>query len=170
MRYFSIFLFLTYCLNSQNINVNNEFNYSLIRSQILSGELNSDYSLNIKPLNFSNGFNNLLKDEYKVLVNNEKNNFEIKFLGIDYFIEYNTSHPYNRNNGSMIPNKGYQHIISPGIFLRFGPLTIQFQPEHHYSGNKSFNGFWDGHYPEIWAKRYRLWNHIDMPEKFGKKT
>ena len=169
MRYFSIFLFLTYCLNSQNINVNNEFNYSLIRSQILSGELNSDYSLNIKPLNFSNGFNNLLKDEYKVLVNNEKNNFEIKFLGIDYFIEYNTSHPYNRNNGSMIPNKGYQHIISPGIFLRFGPLTIQFQPEHHYSENKSFNGFWDGHYPEIWAKRYRLWNHIDMPEKFGNR-
>ena len=42
------------------------------------------------------------------------------------------------------------------------------KPEHHYSQNKKFDGFWEGHYPEfIWAKRYRLWNLIDMPERFG---
>ena len=32
---------------------------------------------------------------------------------------------------------------------------------------KNFDGFWEGHYSEIWAKRYKLWNHIDMPERFG---
>ena len=67
----------------------------------------------------------------------------------------------------MIPNRGYQHIISPGIFIKTGPLTIQFKPEHHFSENKEFDGFWEGHYSEIWAKRYKLWNHIDMPERFG---
>ena len=49
----------------------------------------------------------------------------------------------------MIPNKGYQHIISPGFF-RAGPLSIQFKPEHHFSENKNFDGFWEGHYPVIW--------------------
>ena len=68
----------------------------------------------------------------------------------------------------MIPNRGYQHIISPGFFLRLGPLSIQLKPEHHFSENKPFNGFWEGHYPEIWQKRYQLWNHIDLPERFGK--
>ena len=48
-----------------------------------------------------------------------------------------------------------------------GPLSIQFKPEHHYSENKVFDGFWEGHYPVIWKKRYMLWNHIDMPERFG---
>ena len=52
----------------------------------------------------------------------------------------------------MIPNRGYQHIISPGIFIKTGPITIQFKPEHHFSENKEFDGFWNGHYPEIWAK------------------
>ena len=95
---------------------------------------------------------------------------EFKSLGIDYFLEYNTHHPYNRNNGTMIPNRGYQHIISPGLFLKLGPLSITFKPEHHFSENNSFDGFWEGHYPEIWAKRYQLWNKIDMPERFGEKN
>ena len=36
-------------------------------------------------------------------------------------------HPYNRNNGSMIPNRGYQHIVSTGFYLEFGPLSVQFK-------------------------------------------
>ena len=67
----------------------------------------------------------------------------------------------------MVPNRGYQHIISPGVFFKLGPLSIQFKPEHHYGENKIFDGFWEGHYPIIWSKRYRLWNRIDMPERFG---
>ena len=38
----------------------------------------------------------------------------LKF-SIDYNLEFNSNHPYNRNNGTMIPNRGYQHIISPGV-------------------------------------------------------
>ena len=91
-------------------------------------------------------------------------------MGLDYFLEYNTHHPYNRNNGTMIPNRGYQHIISPGLFFKLGPLSVQLKPEHHFSENKNFDGFWEGHYPYIWYQRYRLWNAIDMPEKFGNKS
>ena len=66
----------------------------------------------------------------------------------------------------MIPNKDI-NILSPGIYFKLGPLSLKFKPEHHYSENKTFDGFWDGHYGEVWLKRYRLWNYIDMPERFG---
>lgn len=161
-------LFVSLNLLSQNININNDFNYTFIRNSVLNGLINTDYSLNVKPLDVDD-FNTLLTDEFKIILKNKKETIIFKSLGIDYFIEFNSHHPYNRNNGTMIPNRGYQHIISPGVFFKIGPLSIQLKPEHHYSDNSSFDGFWEGHYPEIWAKRYQLWNHIDMPERFGEK-
>ena len=32
-----------------------------------------------------------------------------------------------------------------------------------------YDGFWEGHYDEIWAARYSTWNNIDMPERFGEQ-
>ncbi len=164
----TILIFFSLNIESQNINVNNNFNYELIRSSILNGKINTDFSLNIKPIEF-NEFKEVLGKQFTTLIKNKKNTIQIKSLGVDYFLDYNTTHPYNRNNGTMIPNRGYQHIVSPGIFLKLGPLSIKFKPEYHFSENKDFNGFWEGHYPEIWAKRYQLWNLIDMPERFGEK-
>ena len=160
------FLFIPIFIIGQNINLNNDFNNQLIRYSVLANEINTDLSLNIKPLN-SNYFSEILGNQNKIILSNPSNTIQIKTLGIDYFIEYNSHHPYNRNNGTMIPNRGYQHIISPGIFIKTGPLTILFKPEHHFSENKEFDGFWEGHYSAIWAKRYKLWNLTDMPERFG---
>ena len=145
------FLFFSISVFSQNLNVNNDYYFNKIKSSILTGEIKSELSLNIRPLN-SNNFKSLFIGN-KNIITDSKKKFEIKNLGVDYFIEYNSHHPYNRNNGTMIPNRGYQHIISPGIFVKYGLLTIQFKPEHHYSENKNFDGFWEGHYPAIWAKR-----------------
>ena len=166
MRLYILF-FLTLSVNSQNIDVNNSFYYEQISNSILQGNLETAYSLNIKPI-LSNDLLEFPK-QFNTLISNEKKTLLIKSLGVDYFLDYNTHHPYNRNNGSMIPNRGYQHIVSPGLYFKIGPLSIKFKPEHHYSENKKFDGFWDGHYPEIWAERYKLWNHIDMPERFGDK-
>ena len=163
------FYFILISLNAQNIDVNNDFNSQLIRYSIISGKLDSDISFNIKPISFDKSFNELIGNQFRTIFKNEKESIMLKSLGVDYFIEFNTRHPYNRNNGTMIPNRGYQHIVSPGLFLKMGPLSIQFKPEHHYSENKEYDGFWEGHYPVIWAKRYRLWNKIDIPERFGKK-
>lgn len=159
-------LLVSFNLTSQNINVNNDFNYTLIRNSVLDGLIETDYSLNIKPTAL-NDFNALFPNQFKTVLKNKKESIILKSLGLEYFIEFNSHHPYNRNNGTMLPNRGYQHIISPGLFFKVGPLTIQLKPEHHYGDNKIYDGFWEGHYPEIWAKRYQLWNHIDMPERFG---
>ena len=160
------FLFFPIFIIGQNINLNNDFNNQLIRYSVLANEIETELSFTVRPLNF-NSFSEILGNQYKTILSNSSNTIQIKTLGIDYFIEYNSHHPYNRNNGTMIPNRGYQHIISPGIFIKTGPLTIQFKPEHHFSENKEFDGFWEGHYSTIWAKRYKLWNRIDMPERFG---
>ncbi len=165
IKYF-FFLLSGISIFSQNINVNNDFNYQKIRNSILLNNIDSNYSLNIKPLELES-FSKDFEKQFKTIYKNQTGSILIKTLGIDYFTEINSHHPYNRNNGTMIPNRGYQHIISPGVFIKLGPLTIQLKPEHHFSENKEFDGFWDGHYPEIWAKRYNLWNHIDMPERFG---
>ncbi len=167
MRFIIINLILLCSLNSQNINTNNDYNYNKLRNSILLGELTTNYSLNTRPLNLNENLESLFKNQFKLIYKNKKENIKIKSLGIDYFIEFNSHHPYNRNNGTMIPNRGYQHIVSPGIFLEIGPLSIQFKPEHHFSENREFDTFWEGHYPVIWAQRYRLWNKIDMPERFG---
>ena len=160
------FLFYPILVIGQNINLNNDFNNQLIRYSVLSNETDTELSFNIRPLNF-NSFSEIIKNQYKIIFSNQSNTIQIKTLGIDYFIEFNSHHPYNRNNGTMIPNRGYQHIISPGVFIKTGPMTIQFKPEHHFSENKEFDGFWEGHYSVVWASRYRLWNRIDMPERFG---
>ena len=168
MKKFLLFLFLCNSIIGQNISLNNDFIYSDIAYKTLNGELKSDYSFNIKPIELSklNYKNSGYNDDHTTTVFS-KNKFSIKVLPAEYWIEYNSSHPYNRNNGSMIPNRGYQHIFSSGIYVELGPLSIQLNPEHHYSENKNFNGFWEGHYDYHWAKRYRLWNRIDMPERFG---
>ena len=132
----------------------------------MSSDLETDYSFNIRPLK-SEEFGELFDSQIKSVFNNISESIQIKTLGIDYFTEFSSHHPYNRNNGTMIPNRGYQHIISPGLFFKLGPLSIQLKPEFHYAENKFFDGFWDDHYPVIWRERYRLWNHIDMPERFG---
>ena len=94
----------------------------------------------------------------------------LKILPVDFIMEYSSHHPYSRNNGSMIPNRGYQQLVSFGFHAELGPLSIQFKPESIYAENRNFEGFPDSHYGITWARRYNLWNHIDMPERFGENA
>ena len=150
-----------------------------LRTSQLLGNFKSDVSFTLKPFDIGkNGIeiNKEIFDTEKyapTLLSFLKGNGKIKILPIDYNIEFNSHHPYNRNNGSMGPNRGYQHILSAGIYAEIGPLSIQLKPEYLYSQNKDFEGFGEGpngHYSAIWAKRYGLWNRIDMPERFGEKS
>ncbi len=165
-KFLILFLIFSFKLHCQNINVNGDYIYENLKNSILDGRLKTSYSFNIRPVNSNHIYN---YKKFKTLYENKKQTIQVKSLGIDYFLEFNSNHPYNRNNGTMIPNRGYQHIISTGIYTKIGPLTIKFMPEHHFAENKNFDTFWEGHYPEIWSKRYRLWNHIDLPERFGEK-
>ena len=68
----------------------------------------------------------------------------------------------------MIPNRGYQQLVSFGFHAELGPLSIQFKPEAVYAENRNFEGFPDSHYGVIWARRYDLWNLYDLPRDLEK--
>ena len=173
-----IILFLFFSLRSfnQTLNLNEKYHEIDLRIKQLSGELNSNFSFTIKPIDIGKNGIKISDSIFNIssysptiisLLNNKVN---LKILPINFNINFSSHHPYNRNNGSMIPARGYQQLISAGLHLEIGPLSIQFKPEHVYAQNKDFDGFWEGHNDVIWAKRYFLWNSIDMPEKFGDKT
>tara|TARA_B100000963_G_scaffold169373_1_gene147273 strand:- start:12974 stop:14698 length:1725 start_codon:yes stop_codon:yes gene_type:complete len=172
MTRITIFLcFICFEISSQTLNLNNTFFEESLRRAQLNGEIDSLISFTVRPIHAN------IFDFEKNIFNNEiysptaltflKGKGKLKILPIDYVANYNTHHPYNRNNGSMIPNRGFQHLISAGIYFELGPLSIQFKPEYIYAENKDFDGFWEEHYDITWARRYSLWNRIDMPERFG---
>ena len=172
IRLFFLFLFL-FSLNSfsQTLNLNNPlFENSLRRAQ-LNGDISSDISFTLRPLdlnNYSIDKNIFDYNHYSPTVLSFFNgNGKLKILPVDFNINFSSHHPYNRNNGSMITNRGYQQLISAGIFFEIGPLSIQLKPENIYAENKNYDGFWEGHYDITWARRYILWNRIDIPERFG---
>ena len=181
MKYnFFLFLFFTFLVSSsQTINLNESYLIDYLRASQLLGEFKSDISFTLRPFDIGKNGIDIKKETFDTekyaptILSFFKNKGNIKILPIDYNIEFNSHHPYNRNNGSMIPNRGYQHIISGGVYAEIGPLSIQLKPEYLFSENKDFEGFGEGpngHYSEIWAKRYKLWNRIDMPERFGEKS
>ena len=172
IRLFFLFLFL-FSLNSfsQTLNLNNPlFENSLRRAQ-LNGDISSDISFTLRPLdlnNYSIDKNIFDYNHYSPTVLSFFNgNGKLKILPVDFNINFSSHHPYNRNNGSMITNRGYQQLISAGIFFEIGPLSIQLKPENIYAENKNYDGFWEGHYDITWARRYILWNRTDTPERFG---
>ena len=167
MKYF--FFFLSIFSYSQSITLNEDFINDHIRNEQLLGNLSSDISLTIRPVEtyFLEKENSIYGSK---ILSNSSESIIFKILPINTNVEFNSKHPYNRNNGTMVPNRGLQSLISTGLFIKLGPLSIQLKPEYHHAENRQFDGFWEGHYPEIWAERYRLWNKIDMPERHGDKS
>ena len=152
------------CFN-QTINLNKPSIYEEIRDNQIINQIHlNNSSLMIRPLNFSKEIDSLLNTSYL------DNKSFFKFLPIDFISEFTTNVPYNRNNGILIPKKGYQQLISFGFFSEIGPIKIQLNPEFLYAQNKEFEGFWSGHYPVVISKRLQFWNDIDNPERFGKKN
>lgn len=62
----------------------------------------------------------------------------VKILPVTLTQQFNSHHPYGWNDGAMIAAKGYQSLISAGIYGSFGPLDIQLQPEYVFAANNNY--------------------------------
>lgn len=80
--------------------------------------------------------------------------------------QYNSTYAFGVNDGAFIPNRGLQTILSPGAYMEYGPLSVQFQPELLIAQNKDYKGFPLEHQLSI-LYYYEYMNRIDMPERFG---
>ena len=133
-KFLFIFLFSFLISYTQTINLNESHIIDYLRTSQLIGNLNSDFSFTQRPINFGkNGvkINDSIFDlnHYSPTILNFMNgNGLIKVLPIDFNTEYNSHHPYNRNNGSMIPNRGYQQILSAGLYAEIGILSFHIKP------------------------------------------
>ena len=169
-----IFILLSSNSYSQTLNLNNTHIEKNLRRAQLNGDIDSAISFTLRPLylnNYNINKNIFDHNEYAPeIFSFLKGKGKIKILPVNFNISYSSNHPYNRNNGSMITNKGYQQLISAGIYFELGPLSVQINPENIYATNDNYNGFWEGHYDIIWARKYMVWNRIDTPERFGESA
>lgn len=90
-----------------------------------------------------------------------------QILPLTWQQQFNSNHPYGWNDEAMIPAKGYQTMISGGVYLRYGILSIQLRPEFVYAANPNFTGFATGHSDIDLKNYYGYFNRIDQPERFG---
>jgi hypothetical protein len=97
----------------------------------------------------------------------KKGKLNISLLPLGIQTQINSHNPYGWNDGAMIPAKGFQTLLSAGIYLEYGMLSIQFRPEIDLAVNGKFDTFDKDHYDVITARYYDVYNNIDAPARFG---
>lgn len=95
------------------------------------------------------------------------NKAEVKLLPVIWKQSYTTDHPMSLNDGAMIPARGYQTLISAGVFARYGMFSVQLMPELVYASNRPFDGFPDALNDKMWQVYNSVKNDIDLPDRFG---
>lgn len=130
------------------------------RKQLI-GELDSTISFTVRPISpllidsKSGRAADTLLDFGKKIYGSASGNSKILILPVSWQQVYNGHPSYSRNDGAMIPAKGYQSLISAGFFAEAGPLSIQIRPEYVFAGNGEF-------------REYRPhYGSADLPVRFG---
>ena len=101
---------------SQSLNLNNTLFENNIRRAQLNGDIDYTISFTLRPIDLNHY--DINKDIFDIneysptVLSFLNNNGKLKILPLDFNINYSSHHPYNRNNGSMITNRGYQQLIS----------------------------------------------------------
>ena len=80
---------------------------------------------------------------------------------------YTTDWPKGYSDGPMIPARGYQTLLSGGVYLRKGIFSVQLMPEFLYARNLMFDGFPDAHPDKVWTIYNNINSNIDLPDRFG---
>jgi hypothetical protein len=151
------------------------------RKQLL-GELDSSVSFSVRPIFPASSFqvNNVFDPDSSLNsggylkisgpIRFMKGLGEFQVLPFSWQQQYNSNHPYGWNDGAIIPARGYQTMLSGGLFAKIGPLSIQLRPEFVYAQNKSFKGFATDRADIELQGYYNFYNLLDAPERFGNKT
>lgn len=149
-------------VKSQSLNVGFNPQEDLYRRSQLLSESDSLVSFAIRPLlqgNWKVGKNTNLMDSINSPI--------LRILPFTWQNQYTSHHSYGFNDGSLIPAKGYQTLVSGGFYMEYKPLSIQFKPEIVYALNNDFEEFPKDHFPIIWKWYYDYYNNIDLPVRFG---
>lgn len=158
-----LFLFFSISIYSQTIPVGSiNLAEERLRNEQLIGANSSDYSMCLRPiLKFETALNS---------ENKTKKGFHFSSLPVDLIQQYNSLAPMGRNDGLMIPAKGYQIMASAGFVSSYGPLSLQFKPEFVWADNLSFQTFPTSEKSNVRLNYINYLNHSDIPERFGNQS
>lgn len=141
-----------------------------LRRQQLLGLDSSHTSFMIRPLSLNNeifksdsAHTALSKDFFRKQLYRSSNNVTAVYLLPAVMVnQFNSHHPYGTNDGSMIPNRGFQTQVSVGLFAKLGPLSVQLRPEFVFAENKNYRGL-----SQSGSTYAGFYNRIDLPERYG---
>ncbi|AGA79995.1 capsule assembly Wzi family protein [Echinicola vietnamensis] len=172
-----VFASMAYSAKAQSTNLNAPFLKEYLRRQQLIGNFNPNYSLTILPLtpevtdlqvtgHKKNGWYEELYGQKRAL-SFGRGKGSIKMLPEMVRGQYNSDYAFGVNDGAMIPNAGLQTLISAGFYVRYGALSLQFQPELLTAQNLPYEGFPQQHWGSTWDQYYEWLNTTDIVERFG---
>jgi hypothetical protein len=110
---------------------------------------------------------NTLADSITLYKPIAKTGIQFKLLPILNKLQYVGDHPYDWNDGVMIPAKGWQQYINTGVHLKWKQFELQIAPEFIAAQNLNFEGFGEDMDPIQWRDYYRFQNFIEQPQQFG---
>ncbi|WP_281322429.1 capsule assembly Wzi family protein [Flavobacterium aestivum] len=94
----------------------------------------------------------------------------LKVLPITLTQQYNTFAPYGWNDGSMIPAKGYQTLLTTGLYAKYGILSVQLKPEYVFAANPDFETFPLTESNSVRLNYINYLNHTDLPSPYGDQS
>lgn len=162
-----------YQLHAQSLPVGTPVLEEGYRNAQLLGKIDSTISFTARP------FFPISKEnwtDYKTIFSFDKGNGLFKLLPVTWINQFNSDRPAGLNDGPMIPAKGYQTMISGGIYFQYNHLSIQLRPELVNAENGNYTGFPHTLKDPVladqrWYQYYHYYlNNIDLPEKFGDKA
>lgn len=166
-QYFIILLYLMFVCEfvfSQSLPLGSIALEDYYMRKQLNGELDSTISFTVRP-SFPFLIQTKSRKPIDTLLNPGKQIYssaagksKIIILPFSWQQRYNGHPSYSRNDGAMIPAKGYQSLISAGFFVNAGPLSIQIIPEYVFAKNESFREL----------KLY--YGSTDLPVRFGQDS
>jgi hypothetical protein len=175
-------LFIRFSVYSQSLPVGTSSVEDYYRNAQLMGTADTNVSFTVRPIfpshlkkHSDTFYPDSTEKRYNLLNANgsgqsKDHKFKWSILPLSLQTQFNSHHPYGWNDGPMIPSKGLQTLTSAGIYMQYGPLTVQFNPQLVTAANSEFETFNNNHYDVIFARYYDIYNNIDLPVRFGTES
>jgi hypothetical protein len=100
----------------------------------------------------------------------KKDSIQVRWVPLLNKLQYVQAHPYNWNDGAMVPAKGWQQFIRAGVNAQWKFVEIQIAPEMGLAQNQLFDGLPLDADQVLWRDYYRFYNFIELPERMGDKS
>lgn len=128
-----------------------------IRDLQLLGKLPADNSLTIRPyiLPKTVTYDSLLKAIDPSIVNNghlvHKKHFDLQLLPVNFLQKYNSHHPYGWNDGPLSFSKGYQYLVSGGVYMHWRNIHLTLRPEYFHTASENYekSDDWGNLFPSL---------------------